>query len=250
MNTGRETCGHAVDSSAMVCVSGKSRPDAHVELLQELDRLEVLLAAVRVGDPLAVLAPVVEVEHRGDRVHAQPVDVVLLEPEERAGGEECAHLVAAVVEDRALPVGMEAQARVGVLVEVRAVEAREPVRVVGEVRGHPVEDHADARAVQRVDQEHEVLRRAVARGRREVARGLVAPRAVERVLDDRHQLDVGEAQPCRRTRRAARRSRGRSAGRRSRCGATSRGAARRRCTAHRARSSSRASPSTRRRPTS
>ena len=49
--------------------------------------------------------------------------------------------------------------------------------------------------VERVDQRHQVLGRAVARGRREVAGRLVAPRAVERVLGERHQLDVGEAEP-------------------------------------------------------
>jgi hypothetical protein len=36
------------------------------------------------------------------------------------------------------------------------------VLVLGEVRRDPVEDHADAGLVQRVDQEHEVLRRAEA----------------------------------------------------------------------------------------
>ena len=50
--------------------------DRLVEVAQEGDRLEVLAAAVDVGDPLAFLARVVEVEHRGDRVHAQAVDVV------------------------------------------------------------------------------------------------------------------------------------------------------------------------------
>ena len=79
------------------------------------------------------------------------------------------------------------------LVQVRAVEISESVRVGRKVRRHPVEDHADAVLVQDVDQLHEVLRRAVAGGRREIAGRLVAPRAVERMLGDRHQLDVGES---------------------------------------------------------
>ena len=61
--------------------------------------------------------------------------------------------------------------------------------------------------VQHVDEIHEILRRAVARGRREVAGRLVAPRAVERMLGDRHQLDVREALLAARSRRAARRFR-------------------------------------------
>ena len=137
--------------------------DGLVERAQELDRLEVLVAAVLVRDPLARLARVVEVEHRRDRVDAQAVDVVLVEPEQRAREQEAAHLVAAVVEDVAVPVGVEALARIGVLVEVRAVEVGEAVLVGREVRRHPVEDHADAALVQVIDEVHEVLRRAVAR---------------------------------------------------------------------------------------
>ena len=44
-----------------------------------------------------------------------------------------------------------------------------------------------------VHEEHEVLGRAVAARGREVAEGLVAPGAVERVLHERQELDVGEA---------------------------------------------------------
>ena len=89
---------------------------------------------------------------------------------------------------------MKSLARVGMLVEVRAVEARQPVRVAGKMRRHPVEDHADAAPVQVVDEVHEVLRRAVARGRREVAGHLVAPGAVEGMLHHRQQLHVREAE--------------------------------------------------------
>ena len=76
-----------------------------------------------VRHPLAGLAGVVEVEHRGDGVDAEPVDVELLEPEQRIRDQEVAHLVSAVVEHQGAPVGMLALARVGMLIERRAVEA-------------------------------------------------------------------------------------------------------------------------------
>ena len=107
--------------------------------------------------------------------------------------EEVAHLVAPVVEDERAPVGVLAAARVGVLVERGAVEARERELVAREVRGHPVEDHAEAVAVQAVDELAEVVGRAEARRRRVVAGHLVAPRAAERVRHHGHQLEVGEA---------------------------------------------------------
>ena len=119
---------------------------------------------------------------------------MLAEPVERAREQEVADLVAAEVEDQRAPVGVRAAARVGVLVERGAVEARERPVVAREVRGHPVEDHADARAVQAVDERAEVVGRAEARVGREVGGDLVAPRAGERMRHHRHQLDVREAE--------------------------------------------------------
>ena len=74
-----------------------------------------------------------------------------------------------------------------------AVEPGERMAVHREVRWHPVDDDADAALVHPVDHPHQVGRGAVAGGRGEVPRGLVAPRSVERVLHDRQQLDVRES---------------------------------------------------------
>ena len=62
-----------------------------------------------------------------------------------------------------------------------------------EMRGHPIENHADAMLMQVVHQIHEILRRAVARGGREIAGGLISPRSVKRMLHDGQEFDVGEA---------------------------------------------------------
>ena len=163
-----------------------------VDLLQERDRVQVLPAAEHVRRPLARLARVVQVQHRGDGVHPQPVDVELLQPVHRVGDQEVAHLAAAEVEDERAPVGMLAAARVGVLVQLRAVEPGQRPGVLREVGGHPVDDHADAGLMQPVDQVAEVVRRPEPGRRRVIRRHLVAPRSAERVLGDRHELDVGE----------------------------------------------------------
>ena len=104
-------------------VPGDAAVRQRVQLLEELHRLEVLAAAELVRESTRPsLARVVEIQHRRDRVHAQAVDVKLLEPEQRVAQEERPHLVAAVVEDQRAPVPMLALARIGVLVERRAVE--------------------------------------------------------------------------------------------------------------------------------
>src|SRR5262249_60751495 len=91
-----------------------------------------------------------------DRIDAQPVGVVLLEPEQRVRQEEVADFVAPVVEDQRAPVAVLALPWVGVLVERGAVEAREAVRVFGKVAGNPVEDDADPRLVAAIDERLEV----------------------------------------------------------------------------------------------
>ena len=174
--------------------AGHAAVDGGVHLLQEPHGLEVLATAVLVGRPLALLAGVVEVEHRGDAVDAQAVGVELLEPVERVGVEEVAHLVAAEVEDVGAPLLVPAALRVGVLVERGAVEAGQGPLVGGEVAGHPVEDDADAGLVQPVDEAAEAVGVAEPGVGGEVRGDVVAPRAAERVLHHRHQLDVGEAQ--------------------------------------------------------
>jgi len=80
-----------------------------VQALDEVDRFEVLVAAVHVGHPVAGLARVVQVEHRGDGVDAQAVDVVALEPEEGVAKQEIADFGPAVVEDLRAPVAVFAQ---------------------------------------------------------------------------------------------------------------------------------------------
>jgi hypothetical protein len=153
---------------------------------------QVLVAAVAVRQPLASLARIVEVEHRGHGVHAQSVDVVAVEPEQGARDEVIRHFAPAEIEDGRAPIRMEALARILVLVEGGAVEARETVRIDREVGRHPVDDHAQARRVAAVDEARERRRFAEAARRREQADRLIAPRVVERMLVDGHQLEMRE----------------------------------------------------------
>src|SRR3712207_8534198 len=62
-------------------------------------------------------------------------------PVQRVGQQEVEHLVAPVVEDERAPVWVRAAAPVLVLVERRAVEARQREVVAREVRRDTVEDH-------------------------------------------------------------------------------------------------------------
>ena len=175
--------------------AGVTLVDRGVELFEEVDRFQVLASAVLVRHPLARFAAVIQVQHRRDRVDAEPVDVILVQPEQRVGDQEVADLVPAVVEDQRAPVRMFALPSVGVFVQRRAVKLRQAVFVLGEVGRDPIDQHADAVLVKVIDEVHEVVGFAVAAGRGEVTDRLVTPRSGERMLGHRHQFDVREVHP-------------------------------------------------------
>ena len=74
--------------------AGKFRVRDVIEFLQKLDRLQIFAAAKLVRNPLAFLARIIEIKHRGDGVHAQAVNVKAFAPEQRVGDEKIGNLVA------------------------------------------------------------------------------------------------------------------------------------------------------------
>ena len=118
-----------------------------------------------------------------------------IEPVHGVRDEGRGDLAPAEIVDRRIPVGVEAAPRILVLVEVGAVEPGKPMRVDRKMRRHPIEQHAEAGAMGAVDEAGEAGGIAEALGRREHADRLVAPRDIQRMLADRHQLQMGEAHP-------------------------------------------------------
>ena len=88
---------------------------------------------------------------------------------------------------------MLAQARVVVLIEMRAVKIGQPVAILRKVRRHPVDDHANPLLMTLVHEVFEIVRRAESRRRGIVADRLIAPGSIERVFADRQHFDMREA---------------------------------------------------------
>lgn len=82
---------------------------------------------------------------------------------------------------------------VGILVGGGAVEVVQAEGVTGEVGGHPVHNHANARLVELVDEVLQVVGSAETAGGGEVAGTLVAPGGVQGVLSDGEELHMGKA---------------------------------------------------------
>ena len=89
---------------------------------------------------------------------------------------------------------MHTFARVGVFIQVRAIELRQATGVVRKVRRHPIQQHADAAGMAGLHEALQAFGLAKARTRCVQAQRLVAPGAIERMLADGQQLDVGETQ--------------------------------------------------------
>ena len=172
----------------------KARKQLGIEAPQECDGVEILPSAVLVGDPAALRPAVVEIEHRGDRIDAQSVDPVAIEPEQPAREQEIGNFGAAVVVDQRVPIEMTALPRIDMLVQCGAVELAEPMRIVGEMSRHPVEHDGKAGAMAGIDQGREIGGRAEPAGGREQSGRLVTPGAVEGMLGDRHEFDMREAE--------------------------------------------------------
>ena len=174
--------------------AGAFRAEHFVHPAQEMHGFEIFTAPVDVGNPLAVLAAVVSVEHRGDGIHAQTVNAVLLDPVQRVADEVVEHLAPPEVVDQRAPVLVHPLARVGVLVEALPVEAGESVLVGREVGGNPVDDDVEAGAVAGGDELAEPVRRAETCRRRIEAERLVAPGSVEGMLGNRQEFEVRETE--------------------------------------------------------
>src|SRR5687767_539297 len=107
--------------------------DLSVKAAKEFDGLQVFSAAEWIRNPLPFLSRIVEVKHRSHRIHAQPVDMVGIQPECGRTEQKAANFMTPVVEDVTVPVFVKSLARTGMLVKVCSVEkAKSPV-IVGEM---------------------------------------------------------------------------------------------------------------------
>lgn len=139
--------------------------DERVHFLQEADGFEVLAPAIFVGDPLAFLAGIIEIEHRGDGIDAQSIEMEFFGPIKRVVDEVGQYLDAPEIVDGRVPVGMKTLTRVGMFVKRCPVKQARAVLVGWKMRRNPVEDHADADLVGAVDEAGETFRIAETGGR-------------------------------------------------------------------------------------
>ena len=80
---------------------------------------------------------------------------------------------------------------IGIFIDALPVESSESVCIRRKVGGHPVEDYSDTGFVQLVDQIHKIRGGSVSGCGCIIARHLITPGSVERMLCDSHKLYMG-----------------------------------------------------------
>ncbi len=160
-------------------------------MTEKLEAFQIPIAAVLIGAPLA--SAEAGIQHCRNGVGAKRVDMVFIHPEKRRSYQKVGNFGSAQIERLGAPLGIFGAQGVGVLVQRRAVEIGKRKLVLGEVRGHPIQYYANTVPVHIVDKIHKVLRGAVARRGAEVARYLISPAGVERILAYAHYFNVGIA---------------------------------------------------------
>lgn len=168
--------------------------DFGVEGTDKIDGFDIFLAAILVGDPLAILPGVVVVEHGRDGIDPEGVEVELFNPVEGVGDQVVTDLLAAKVVDQGIPIGMEAAPGIGMFVECCAIELSQAMAIGRKVADDPIHDNADSRLVQAVDEVAQIIGLTIAACWREKSGGLITPGTFEGKLGKWQKFDVGEPQ--------------------------------------------------------
>ena len=149
--------------------------DCGIQITQKSNGIQIFPSPKLIGNPFAVFATVIQVEHRCYRIDAQSIDMIFIQPEQGAADKKRTHFMSAVIENRTMPLRVVPLTRISMLKQKRTVEMSQAMCIVRKMRGHPVENDADTLLVQCVHQKHEILRCAITGCRRKITGSLVAP---------------------------------------------------------------------------
>jgi len=120
--------------------------------------IDISVEVVGIGEERFTESAVV-VEHAGDAVETEAVDMVFIEPEAAIGEQEVQHFRFAVVEAARIPGGVLAPTAGMEILIGGAVETRQPLGFIFDgMRMHEIDDNAQAHAVSGIDQGFQFVR--------------------------------------------------------------------------------------------
>ena len=161
-----------------------------IELAQEIHGFEIARIAVFIRLPLAIFAPIVQIQHIGNRIDTQPIDMELFKPEHGIGNQEALNLRAAIIEVRRTPFPVLGALLVVRLIKRLSIEVAQSLLIFAKMSRYPVHDDSDAILMCLVNEITEIIRLTVAARHRKISRSLIPPGTIERMLTERHELNM------------------------------------------------------------
>src|SRR5699024_9720091 len=162
-------------------------------MTEEFNGFQIFIFSVLVCHPLSILSAVIQIQHRCNRIHTEPIYVVFLNPEKRVGDQEILDLISSVIKDFGTPVRILPFSGICIFISRSAVKVSQSMGLPRTMRRHPVQDDANLVFMHIIDEIFEILRCSVTGSRRIVSGHLISPGSVEGMLCDAHQLYVGIA---------------------------------------------------------
>ena len=108
-------------------------------MAEKFNGLQIFMAAEFVGDPLPRLFAIVEIQHGGNGVDTQPVDMVLVRPIQSVCDQKVGYLMLAIVKYFSSPVRMLSLAGIGIFIGGSSVEIGQTVSVSRKMGRNPVQ---------------------------------------------------------------------------------------------------------------
>ena len=162
-----------------------------VQMFEKFDCLQVFIIPVFVGDPLAVAASVIQIQHGGHGIHPEAVDMIVFKPVQSICNQEIGYFIFTVIKYLSTPVGMLPFSGIRIFIKRLSIEIGKAMGIFRKMSRYPVQNNADAFFVQIIDKIHEFLRCPVTGGRSEISGYLVSPGTIIGMLGDSHQFDMG-----------------------------------------------------------
>ena len=120
--------------------------------------------------------------------------MILFGPEKSIGDQEVLHFRSAVIVNQRAPVWMGSLSWIEMLVQACTVKSRKSESITWEVCRYPVENDTNVILMHRIHKIAEVIRRSVTCCRCVIARYLIPPGLVKRMLHHWHQFYMGVAE--------------------------------------------------------
>ena len=114
----------------------------------------------QIRPPLPFTPGIIQVEHTGNRIDPETVYVIFFRPEHGAGEQKIPDLMTSVIENIGSPLFMLSESGIGIFIQMGAVKIAQPETVLGEMGGHPVQDHPDFVLMALIYKEFKLIRRA------------------------------------------------------------------------------------------